>query len=53
MQSEQECGRNASISGWHVPRSSKSIMYRMVVLGYIVQAGVSESIHRRCRKDDK
>lgn len=44
MQSEDESGRNASTPGRHVPRISRSIMYRMVVLGYIVQVRVSESI---------
>ncbi len=48
MQSEHERGRNASTPCWHVPRSSRSIMYRIVVLGYIVQAGVGESIHLLC-----
>jgi len=52
MQSECESGRNASNPGWHVPRISRSISHRMVVLGYISRAGVNESIHWRCLKKE-
>lgn len=50
MQSEDERGRNASNPRWHVPRISRSIILRMVILGYIVQARVSESIYWLCLK---
>ena len=46
MQSEHESGRNASNPGWHVPRISRSIIQAMVVLTYISQGGMGESIHR-------
>ncbi len=52
MQSEHESGRNASTPGWHVPRISRSITQAMVVLIYISQGRMGESIQRRCLKNN-
>lgn len=50
---QRQSGRNASNRGWHVLRNSRSIILGKVVLIYIVQERVSESIHWRCLKNEE